>query len=87
MPSAYRTVLRFLLAVLLAFCAAESRPVGAGSVEGGRNTAGPPSERSIRLSMKISRAKQRAREHAFYKSVARQRKIRPVIDRGPPSGR
>ncbi len=77
----------FLLAALIAFRAVEAFPAEAGSAEGTRKAAKAPGDRSIRLSLKISKAKQRAREHAFYQSVARQRKVRPVNVRNPPSGR
>jgi hypothetical protein len=43
--------------------------------------------KSIRLALKISGAKKRKRQVSFYKSVARQAKIRTTGDRTPSSGR
>jgi hypothetical protein len=43
--------------------------------------------KSIRLSLKISGAKKRKRQVSFYKSVARQAKIRTTVDRPPSTGR
>ena len=43
--------------------------------------------KSVRLSLKISCAKQRKHLVSFYKSVARQAKLRPTCDRSPSSGR
>ena len=47
----------------------------------------PGGGKSVRLSLKISSAKKRKRQVSFYKSVARQAKIRPTGDRTPSSGR
>lgn len=41
----------------------------------------------INLSLKISNAKKRKRQVSFYKSVARQAKLRATVDRLPSSGR
>ncbi|MGZ9163481.1 MAG: hypothetical protein ACXW4J_10715 [Candidatus Deferrimicrobiaceae bacterium] len=43
--------------------------------------------KSIRLSLKISGAKKRKRQVSFYKSVARQTRIRSTGDQAPSSGR
>ena len=74
-------------AVLLLLCTADP---GSGEAEslGRRGSAldsgvGKP----IRLSLKISGAKKRKRQVSFYKSVARQAKLRATGDRSLPSGR
>jgi len=76
-----------LAAVSLLLCAAAPGFVEAGSTR----RSGPAVEsgggKSIRLSIKISGAKKRKRQVSFYKSVARQAKIRTSDGRGPSSGR
>jgi hypothetical protein len=47
----------------------------------------PGGGKSVRLSLKISGAKKRKRQVSFYKSVARQAKIRTTVDRTPSSER
>ncbi|MBP2677632.1 MAG: hypothetical protein H6Q82_697 [Deltaproteobacteria bacterium] len=76
-----------LAAMWLLLCAAAPGFVEAESMR----RSGPAMEsgggKSIRLSIKISGAKKRIRQVSFYKSVARQAKIRTSDGRGPSSGR
>ncbi|MBP2678372.1 MAG: hypothetical protein H6Q82_1437 [Deltaproteobacteria bacterium] len=76
-----------LAAASLLLCVAAPGIVEAGSprregpaLESGAGT-------SIRLSLKIAGAKKRKRQVSFYKSVARQAKIRPSVGRNLSSGR
>jgi hypothetical protein len=76
-----------LAAVLLLLCAADPGPGEAGSLRRGGTALESGGGKSIRLSLKISGAKKRKRQVSFYKSVARQAKIRTTGDRSPSSGR
>jgi hypothetical protein len=76
-----------LVAVSLLLCAAAPGIAGAGSPGRGGPAMESGGGKSIRLSIKISVAKKRKRQVSFYKSVARQAKIRPTCDRSPSSGR
>ena len=58
----------------------------AGSLERRGSALDSGGGKSVRLSLKISGAKKRKRQVSFYKSVARQAKIRPTC-RGPSSER
>lgn len=74
-------------AVVLLLCTADPGSGEAGSL-GRRGSAldsgvGKP----VRLSLKIYGAKKRKRQVSFYKSVARQAKLRPTSDRSLSSGR
>jgi len=73
-------------AIMLFLFIADPGSGNAGSL-GGRGPA-PDSGggKSVRLSLKISGAKKGKRQVSFYKSVARQAKIRPTC-RGPSAGR
>jgi len=59
----------------------------AGALRRGGPALESGSGKSIRLSIKISAAKKRKRQVSFYKSVARQARIRTSGDRSPSSGR
>ncbi len=76
-----------LAAVLLLLCTADPESGEAGSLRGGGPALDSGGEKSVRLSLKISGAKKRKRQVSFYKSVARQAKIRPTDGRPPSSGR
>ena len=76
-----------LAAVLLVLCTADTGSVEAGSPRGGGPAFESGSAKSVRLSLKISGAKKRKRQVSFYKSVARQAKLRPNGGRSPSSGR
>jgi hypothetical protein len=76
-----------LAAVLLLLCAADPGPGEAGSPRKGGPAFEPGGGKSIRLSLKISGAKKRNRQVSFYKSVARQAKIRLTGPPHPSSGR
>lgn len=76
-----------LAAVLLLLSTADPGSGKAGSLRGGSPSLESGDAKSVRLSLKISGAKKRKRQVSFYKSVARQAKIRPTADRTPPSGR
>jgi hypothetical protein len=88
MERGYRTWIGTTLAVVsLLLCTA-----GPGIVEAGSpRREGPALEsgvgKSIRLSIRISGAKKRKRHVSFYKSVARQAKIRSSGGRPLSSGR
>ena len=63
-----------------------------GSGEAGSSREGGPAlttegTKSVRLSLKISSAKKRKRQVSFYKSVARQAKLRFTDGRSQSSGR
>jgi hypothetical protein len=88
MERGYRTwTWTALAAVSLLLCATAPGTVEAGSPRGGRPALESGGEKSIRLSLKISGAKKRKRQISFYKSVARQAKIRSTGDRRLSSGR
>ena len=76
-----------LLAVSFLLCAAAPGFVQAGSPRRGGPGLEPGCGKSIRLSLKISGAKKRKRQVSFYKSVARQTKIRASDRRSPSSER
>ena len=76
-----------LTAVLLLLCTADSGSGEAGSLRGGDPALDSRDGKHVRLSLKISGAKKRKRQVSFYKSVARQAKLRPTDDRSPSSGR
>ena len=76
-----------LAALLHLLCAADPGPGKAESLRKGGAALECGGGKSIRLSMKISGAKKRKRQVSFYKSVARQSKIRPTVDRSLSSGR
>lgn len=86
MDRGYRTWAILAAVSLLLFAAAP------GFGETGSPRRGGPAIESgggnfIRLSLKISGAKKRKRQISFYKSVARQAKIRSTGDRRLSSGR
>jgi hypothetical protein len=76
-----------LASVFLFLCAWNTASVEAGSLQGGGPTLGAAGGNPVRLSLKISGAKKRNRQVSFYKSVARQAKVRASGDRTPSSGR
>ena len=76
-----------LAAVLHILCMADPGSVVAGSLQREGPAFDSGYAKSVRLSLKISVAKKRKRQVSFYKSVARQAKIRPTGDRSPSSGR
>jgi hypothetical protein len=76
-----------LVTVSLLLFAAAPGFVDAGSLRRGGPAFESGGGKSIRLSLKISGAKKRKRQVSFYKSVARQAKIRPTDDRSLSSGR
>lgn len=76
-----------LTAVLLLLCTADPGSGEAGSLGGGGPALDSGGGKPIRLSLKISGAKKRNRQVSFYKSVARQAKIRSTGDRNLSSGR
>jgi hypothetical protein len=76
-----------LAAVLLLLCTADPGSAEAGSLRGEGPGLESKNGKSVRLSLKISGAKKRKRRVFFYKSVARQEKFRPSVDRSLPSGR
>lgn len=75
-----------LVAVSLLLCVADHGPSEAGTMRRGNPAFESVGGKSVRLSLKISGAKKRKRQVSFYKSVARQTKLRPT-DRIPSSGR
>jgi hypothetical protein len=88
MERGYRTwTWTALAAVSLLLCATAPGTVEAGSPWRGRPALESGGEKSIRLSLKIHGAKKRKRQVSFYKSVARQAKIRFTVGRSPSSGR
>ncbi|MHB8940888.1 MAG: hypothetical protein B7Z62_04580 [Deltaproteobacteria bacterium 37-65-8] len=88
MERGYRTRTWAALAALsLLLCAAAAGFVEAGSTRRGGAAFESGGGKSIRLSLKISGAKKRKRQVSFYKSVARQAKIRSIGGRSPSSGR
>jgi hypothetical protein len=76
-----------LAAVLLLLCTADPGSGEAGSLRGGGAALDTGGAKSVRLSLKISGAKKRKRHVSFYKSMARQAKLRPTGDRSLSSGR
>lgn len=76
-----------LAAALLFLVAADPGPGETGSLPGGGRAFESGGVNSVRLSLKISGAKKRNRQVSFYKSVARQAKIRPTGGRSPSSER
>lgn len=76
-----------MTAVFLLLCAAHPGPLEAGSARAGGPALEASCAKSVGLSLKISRAKKRKRRVTFYKSVARQAKIRPTGVRSPSSER
>jgi hypothetical protein len=76
-----------LLAASFLLSAAAPGIVQAGSPRRGGSALESRGGTSIRLSIRISGAKKRKRLVSFYKSVARQEKIRPSGVRSPSSGR
>ena len=76
-----------LAAVLLLLCTAYPGSGEAGSLSGEGPAIDSGGGKFVRLSLKISRAKKRKRQVSFYKSVARQAKIRTSVGRSPSSGR
>ena len=75
-----------LAAMSLLLCAEISGFGEPGSLRKGGAAFESGGWKSIRLSLKISSVKKRKRQVSFYKSVARQTKLRPT-DRIPSSGR
>jgi hypothetical protein len=76
-----------LAAVLLLLCTADPGSGEAGSLRGGGPALDTGGAKSVRLSLKISGAKKRKRQVSFYKSVARQAKLRPTGGRSQSSER
>lgn len=76
-----------LTAMLLLLWVVDSGPVNAGPIHGEGSVSVSGSVNSVKLSMKISAAKKRKRQVSFYKSVARQAKIRSTCGRIVPSER
>jgi hypothetical protein len=76
-----------LAAVLLLLCTANPESGEAGFLRGERPALDSGGGKSVRLSLKISGAKKKKRQVSFYKSVARQAKLRPTCDRSLSSGR
>jgi hypothetical protein len=76
-----------LAAVSFLLCAATPGFVQAGSQRKGGPALETDGGKSIRLSLKISRAKKKKRQVSFYKSVARQGKTGPSGLRSLSSGR
>lgn len=77
MERGYRTrTWAALSAVLLLLCAADPGSGEAGSPGRGGPALDSGGAKSVRLSLKISGAKKRKHQVSFYKSVARQAKIR-----------
>ncbi|MBP2677677.1 MAG: hypothetical protein H6Q82_742 [Deltaproteobacteria bacterium] len=68
-----------LTAVFLLLCTADPGSGEEGSRRGGVPSPHSGEAKSVRLSLKISAAKQRKRQVSFYKSVARQAKIRTSV--------
>ena len=76
-----------LTAVFLLLFAADPELLEAGSPRAGEPALESGSAKSVRLSLKISRAKKRKRRVAFYMSVSRLAKIRASDGRSPSSER
>ena len=75
------------IAVLFLLCTADPGSGEAGSLRGEDPALDSGGGKSVRLSLKISGAKKRKRQVSFYKSVARQAKLRTSGGRHPSSGR
>jgi hypothetical protein len=75
-----------LAAVLFLLCAADPGSGEAVPPREGGPALDSGGAKSVRLSLKISGAKKRKRQVSFYKSVARQAKLRSTFDRSPSSG-
>jgi hypothetical protein len=86
MDRGHRT-LALLAAVSLLLFASATGFGETGSLRRGGSAIESGGGNSIRLSLKISGAKKRKRQISFYKSVARQSKIRSTGDRRLSSGR
>jgi hypothetical protein len=76
-----------LAAVLLLLSTADPGSAEVGSLRRGGPALDSGGAKSVRLSLKISGAKKRKRQVSFYKSVARQAKLRSTGDRSLSSGR
>jgi len=76
-----------LAAVVLLLCTADPGSGKAGSLRAGGPAFDSGCAKSVRLSLKISGAKKRKRQISFYKSVARQAKLRSTGDRSLSSER
>src|SRR5512140_3753999 len=76
-----------LAAVLLLLSTANPGSVEAGSLRGGGFALDSGDRKSVRLSLKISGAKKSKHRVSFYKSLARQAKLRPSDGRSLSSGR
>ena len=76
-----------LAAASLLLCTAVPGSLEAGSPRGGDAALASGGGKSVRLSLKISGAKKRKRQVSFYKSVARQAKLKTTFGRSPSSGR
>jgi hypothetical protein len=76
-----------LVTVLLLLCTVNPGSGEAGSFRGGGPALASEETKSVRLSLKISGAKKRKHLVSFYKSVARQAKLRPTDGRSLSSGR
>ena len=76
-----------LAVVFLLLCKADPGSGGEGPPVGGGPALHSGGAKSVRLSLKISSAKQRKHLVSFYKSVARQAKVRSTDDRSLSSGR
>lgn len=88
MKCGYRTRTWAALAVVpFLLCAMEPGSGEAGPPRGGSPSHETGGGKSVRLSLKISGAKKKERQVSFYKSVARQAKIRTICGRPPPKGR
>jgi hypothetical protein len=88
MERGYRTrTWAALAAVLFLLCTADPGSGEAGPLPGGGPALDSGGGKSVRLSLKISGVKKKMRQVSFYKSVARQAKIRPSGGRTLSSGR
>jgi hypothetical protein len=88
MERGYRTrTLAALTAVLFLLCTADPGSGEAGSLRGGGPALDSGDGKPVRLSLKISGAKKKKHLVSFYKSVARQAKVRTSGGRPPSSGR
>jgi len=78
----YRSRMRTTLGAMMLFLFIADPGSGETGSPGGRGpTLDSGGGKSVRLSLKISGAKKRKRQVSFYKSVARQSKIRPTVSR------
>jgi hypothetical protein len=76
-----------LAAVFLLLSTADPGSAEVGSLRGGGPALDSGGAKSVRLSLKISGAKKMKRQVSFYKSVARQAKLRTTGGRSLSSGR